>query len=100
LYDQPGGVSGPGVDISSWCARLGIIGRRTENAITSAPTIVSFPNAPASRVQSTSGARISQIPLTQRPQRARSKRGERVSAASTTMTIPVITSLAAIAGSR
>src|SRR5688572_17460313 len=75
LYDQPGGVSGPGVIITSCCARLGIIGISTAKAITRVPTSVSFAYAPASRVQNTNGAKSSQMPAKQSPQRARSKRG-------------------------
>jgi hypothetical protein len=73
---------------------------RIENAMTRAPTIVSFAYAPASLVQKTSGAKSSQMPLKQSPQRARSNRGESVSRPQITTTTPVAISLTTMATSR
>src|SRR5438093_6155456 len=92
LYVQPGGTSGPSMDMPC--------GIRIENAITSAPTTVSLRYSAGVGAQNTNGAKTSHAPAKLLAHAAQANLGRSDITASTTTAAPLATSFHDIAALR
>src|SRR5690606_13541572 len=77
----------------------GVGGSAAASAVTAAPTRVPLTYAAALAVQNTSGANITQIPISAEPQRSGASRHDTLARPSSTSSAPEMTSLATSPGS-